>query len=106
MNMTVRMRYMFVALLVAISPALAANQTMICNNPGGREYIASFDARGRSFYANDTRYRVVAIDNSGGMLVVSGVTVAKGPNFRAYFLPDKRIEYSSNGKLEQVDPCR
>jgi hypothetical protein len=98
------------ALLVAINPTLAANQTMLCTiNTGaglGRDYVVEFNSRTRSLVVDgSTHYPVTAVDNSRGRLIVFGTTVANGPKFQAHLLPDKKIEYFSNGKLEQVDPC-
>jgi hypothetical protein len=106
------MKYVVVAtaLLVAINPTLAANQTMLCTintraGPG-RDYVVEFNSRTRSLVVDgSTHYPVTAVDNSRGRLIVFGTTVANGPKFQAHLLPDKKIEYFSNGKLEQVDPC-
>ena len=106
------MKYVVVAtaLLVAINPTFAADQTMLCTiNTGagpGRDYVVEFNSRTRSLVVDgSTHYPVTAVDNSRGRLVVFGTTVANGPKFQAHLLPDKKIEYFSNGKLDQVDPC-
>ena len=106
------MKYVVVAtaLLVAINPTFAADQTMLCTiNTGaghGRDYVVEFNSRTRSLVVDgSTHYPVTAVDNSRGRLIVFGTTVANGPKFQAHLLPDKKIEYFSNGKLEQVDPC-
>jgi hypothetical protein len=106
------MKYVVVAtaLLVAINPTFAADQTMLCTiNTGagpGRDYVVEFNSRTWSLVVDgSTHYPVTAVDNSRGRLVVFGTTVANGPKFQARLLPDKKIQYFSNGKLEQVDSC-
>jgi len=91
------------------SIASAETHAMTCKNPS-REYRAVFNAGQRSFHVDAvgerTEYKVLAVENSGKQFVVAGLTVNSGPTFRAQFRPRKQIEFFTDGKLFQTDPCR
>lgn len=91
-------------LLVAFE-ARAATLRMICQNPG-RAYVVSYEEGAKTLSANETAYRVLAVERTRRRLVIAGLTVDDGPTFRAHFRPEKKIEYFSNNALIQTDGCR
>lgn len=87
------------------APAKAAKLKMICENPR-REYVLTFDEAANTVFADETRYRVLAVERTKSWLLVTGLTVNDGPTFRAHFRPYKKIEFFSDNQLTQTDGCR
>jgi hypothetical protein len=79
---------------------------MICENPR-REYTVRFDSKTNEFLLDqETRYRVLAVEDTDSRYVVVGLTVNKGPMFRAHFRPYKKMEFFSEDQLDQTDGCK
>ncbi len=79
-----------VAATLAVGPIAAAHSdelTLICES-ARREYLVSFRAYTNTFRANNTYYRVLAVERDEERLVVVGLTVNDGPTFRAHFRRD------------------
>lgn len=72
--------------------ANAATLTMICENPR-REYVITFDEGMNSLHADDTPYRILAVEKTSSRLVVAGLTVNEGPTFRPIFDPTGRSSF-------------
>lgn len=85
--------------------ARAATLRMVCENPR-RDYVVTYEEGAKTMSANETAYRVLAVDRTKQKLVVAGLTVDDGPTFRAHFRPEKKIEYFSDNALMQTDTCR
>jgi hypothetical protein len=85
--------------------ALSQNHNMICENPR-REYVIKFDDALNQFHADDTAYKVLAVERSGERFIVVGLTVNDGPTFRAHFRPYKKMEFFTDNQLFQTDGCR
>jgi hypothetical protein len=79
---------------------------MICQNPR-QEYRVSFDTLSREFLANDTSYKVLAVEISADRFVVSGM-VGNDSNlgFAAHFHPYTRVDFYQDDQLFQMDACR
>jgi len=87
------------------APAKAAKLKMVCENPR-REYVLTFDEAANTVFADETQYRVLAVEKTKSRLLVTGLTVNDGPTFRAHFRPYKKIEFFSDNQLTQTDGCR
>jgi len=91
-------------MLVAFE-ARAATLRMVCENPR-RNYVVTYEEGAKTLSANETAYRVLAVERTKRRLVIAGLTVDDGPTFQAHFRPEKKIEYFSNNALLQTDGCR
>ena len=102
--------------IIGSTPGQAATLTMTCKNPPSADYVVSFNTTTRSFTVTGwdretkrnetTKYTVLAVESTPTDLLVTGLTVNDGPNFRAHFRPDKEMEYFENSKLFQTNTCR
>ena len=88
-----------------IGAAAADELTLICESPR-HEYVVRFNAETNAFRADDTDYRVLAVERDEERLVVVGLTVNDGPTFRAHFRPYKKMEFFAENQLMQTDGCR
>ncbi|RVO57767.1 hypothetical protein [Sinorhizobium meliloti] len=93
------------ALFLSCSSASAGSISMICENPR-REYRVTFNEDTRAFSADDTDYRVLAVEMTQERYVVAGLTVDQGPTFRAHFRPYQKLEWYTDNQLYQTDGCR
>lgn len=93
------------ASMLAAQTAHATPSAMICENQR-REYAVNFDEVSQTLYADDTLYRVLAVEKTAEKFVVVGLTVNDGPTFRAHFRPYKKMEFFSDSQLIQTDGCR
>ncbi|OJX80108.1 MAG: hypothetical protein BGO93_01675 [Mesorhizobium sp. 65-26] len=91
--------------MLVVPEARAATLRMVCENPR-RDYVVTYEEGAKTMSANETAYRVLAVERTKRKLVVAGLTVDDGPTFRAHFRPEKKIEYFSNNALMQTDACR
>jgi hypothetical protein len=78
---------------------------MVCENPR-REYQVTYEEGSGSFKADETHYRVLAVERSADRYIVVGLTVEDGPTFRAHFFPYKKMEFFADSQLMQTDGCR
>ena len=85
--------------------ALAETLSLVCENPR-QEYLVSYDPAKSTVHANDTLYRVLAVEETPERLVVVGLTVNDGPTFRLHIRPYKKMEFFSGSQLFQTDGCR
>lgn len=102
------MKYsLFAALAFSVTVGMASAETvnLICENPR-REYLVSYDPSLSTVHANDTLYRVLAVDETPDRLVVVGLTVNDGPTFRLHIRPYKKMELFAGSRLIQTDGCR
>lgn len=98
---------LFAALAISVTAdmASAGTITLICENPR-REYLVSYDPSLSTVHADDTPYRVLAVEETPDRLVVVGLTVKDGPTFRLHILPNKKMELFAGSQLIQTDGCR
>lgn len=102
------MRVILLAALVvpAISgEVLADTISMVCENPR-REYHVTYHPALGAVYADETLYRVLAVEETPERLVVVGLTVNDGPTYRLHIRPYKKMELFSGSQLIQTDGCR
>ncbi len=85
--------------------ATADAVTLICENPR-REYRVVYDMAFGTVFADDTQYRVLAIEDTTDRLVVVGLTANDGPTFRLHIRPYKKMELFAGNQLFQTDGCR
>jgi hypothetical protein len=89
----------------------AAEVTMTCVATGfeddaSKAYVVQFNQLARTLYlmrGGVTRYHVTSVENAP--LIVSGSTVAGGPQFKAYF-KNKVMEYEIPRAPAQQDQCK
>jgi hypothetical protein len=84
---------------------LASTHQMICEN-SRREYVVKLDDSFNHFHADDTAYKVLAVERTDEKFIVVGLTVNGGPTFRAHFRPYKKMEFFADNQLFQTDGCR
>lgn len=100
---------MLMSVMLVPTIAVAAQSRMTCKN-AFRTYVAVFDHKAKTFKLSSAgklaRYRVRRVQQHPYGYVVSGKTVARGPNFIAYLGRNRRIEFLDNGKVFQIDKCR
>jgi hypothetical protein len=109
-----KMRNVFASAAIAlmlVGSAHAAEVTMTCvangfeDNPS-KAYVVHFNKQARTLYLTRdgvTRYHVTSVEDAP--LIVSGSTVAGGPQFKAYF-KNKVMEYEIPGAPAQQDQCK
>lgn len=97
----------FAALAISVSSGAASAETisLVCENPR-REYLVSYDPALNTVHADDTLYRVLAVEETPDRLVVVGLTVKDGPTFRLHIRPYKKMELLAGSQLIQTDGCR
>ena len=104
------LKAVLIVLSVLLVPALAvaAQTRMTCKN-AVRTYVAVFDHKAGTFTLSSggkpVRYRVRRVMKHPNGTVVSGKTVARGPNYVAYLGKNRRIEFMADGKVFQIDKC-
>lgn len=90
---------------IAVSDAAAGVISMICQNPR-REYVLTYNTDDRSLVLGDTSYKVLAVERTEDRFIVAGTTVNGGPTFQLHIRPYRKIDFYSDGSLDQTDGCR
>jgi hypothetical protein len=107
-NPALRQLFAVLGLFVMATNAAAQSLSMICENPG-REYQVTYTLGSREIIVNpdteQTRYRVLAVEEAEGKLIVAAQTPNGGPAVRVHFRPYRKMEYFVDGQVFQTDGC-
>lgn len=97
------------AAVLLLTPTFAWSETrLICANPL-REYEVTYSPGAANIILRSTRgetlYPILVDDNQDGSHIVTADTPNDGPSARLHLRPYLKMEFWSDGQLEQTDGC-